>query len=105
MVNNNCNPQKSPHYFKGSEIKQIKNPLSAINQLLELASHVKHKKQPANKKEPSLFKDIKVLGYLGAIVASFGIMGYSCIISKKNITPLPKNEMKMNTQLKERVKE
>lgn len=105
MLNNNCNPQKSPHYFKGTKIKQTKNPLSALNQLLELASHVQHKNQHACKKEPSLFKDIKFLCYLGAIVTSFGIMGYSCCLSKKNITPLPKNEIKINSQLKERIKE
>ena len=106
MLYNNCNPQKSPHYFKGTEIKQIKNPLSALNQLLELASHVPdRKKKPAIKKEPSFFKDIKVLGYLGAILASFGLMGYGCSCAKKNIGPLQKNEIKINTQLKERIKE
>lgn len=106
MIHQNNNSKISPRFFKGPAIKQIKNPLEALNQLNELASHVKDKPQPRDiKQSENIFKDIKVLGYMTAILVSFGMMGYSCMSRTSTALPVQKNEMKLKTQLNERIKE
>ncbi|MBO7244248.1 MAG: hypothetical protein J6V53_03080 [Alphaproteobacteria bacterium] len=98
--------QQGPVVSDGPKKDKHINPLDSLGHLIKYATDKKEalleKKQPA---PSSLYTDIKVWGYCVAILASFGIMGYSCSQEKITSQTSLKNNTSLNLKTKERIKE
>ncbi len=103
MTQNNHNLNNGPEYLLGPDRGKANSPLSSLSNFVEFSQ--KQKEVILEKNEKRVLKDIKVWGYIGAILTAFGIMTYGCLQTKIAPEKIKQNEATINKERIERVKE